>query len=181
MRCPSCGGASHPATGSVLPSGEVVCGPCVRRFWGWASEHGKKTYRVGKRGKGSKYIAFPTGITKKNAKRRTTKRRRSSPPIPLIRLFDDGFSLRYVPGRRIWEAWLMPDDIGKHRVTVGTTAMEAADALMMQEGRKLEPWNFIGREAYETGRLIDLGLGIDSPNVITNRRRRTSRRRTSRR
>ena len=64
--CPSCGGVSHPATGSVLPSGEVVCGPCVRRFWSWASEHGKKTYRVGKKGKGSKYIAFPTGITKKN-------------------------------------------------------------------------------------------------------------------
>jgi len=69
-RCPSCGGVSHPASGSVLPSGEVVCGPCVRRFWSWASEHGKKTYRVGKKGKGSKYIAFPTGITKKNARER---------------------------------------------------------------------------------------------------------------
>lgn len=65
-RCPSCGGASHSASGSLLPSGEVVCGPCVRRFWSWASEHGKKTYRVGRKGKGSKYIAFPTGITKKN-------------------------------------------------------------------------------------------------------------------
>jgi hypothetical protein len=69
-RCPSCGGVSHPASGSVLPSGEVVCGPCVRRFWSWASEHGKKTYRVGPKGKGSKYIAFPTGITKKNARER---------------------------------------------------------------------------------------------------------------
>jgi len=69
-RCPSCGGVSHPASGSVLPSGKVVCGPCVRRFWSWASEHGKKTYRVGKKGKGSKYIAFPTGITKKNPSER---------------------------------------------------------------------------------------------------------------
>lgn len=69
-RCPSCGGASHPASGSVLPSGEVVCGPCVRRFWSWASEHGKKAYRVGKKGKGSKYIAFPTGITQKNSRPR---------------------------------------------------------------------------------------------------------------
>lgn len=66
MRCPSCGGVSHPATGSVLPSGQVTCGPCVRRFWSWASEHGKKTYRVGKKGKGSVRIPFPTGITRKN-------------------------------------------------------------------------------------------------------------------
>lgn len=76
-RCPSCGGASHPASGSVLPSGEVVCGPCVRRFWSWASEHGKKTYRVGKKGKGSKYIAFPTGITQKNPR---TRRPREQQP-----------------------------------------------------------------------------------------------------
>jgi len=62
--CPSCGGVSHPASGSVLPSGKVVCGPCVRRFWGWAGEHGKKSYRVGPKGKGSKYIPFPTGIVK---------------------------------------------------------------------------------------------------------------------
>jgi hypothetical protein len=76
---------SHPASGSVLPSGDVVCGPCVRRFWSWASEHGKKTYRVGPKGKGSKYIAFPTGITKKNmSKRRTSRRTRRNPP-PLYR------------------------------------------------------------------------------------------------
>jgi hypothetical protein len=162
----------------VLPSGEVVCGPCVRRAWDWLAEHGKKTYRVGKKGKGSKYIAFPTGITKKNA-RRTTKRRPSA--IPLIVLTEDGFSLRYVPGRRIWEARLMPDDLGWKRSMIGTTAREAADALMTQEGRKLEPWNFIDREAYETGRLIDLKIGVEHlPGVIVNKRR-TSRRRTSRR
>lgn len=63
-RCPSCGGASHPASGSVLPSGAVVCGPCVRRFWSWAAEHGDKRYRVGPKGKGSKYIPFPTGVVR---------------------------------------------------------------------------------------------------------------------
>lgn len=63
--CPSCGGASHPASGSVLPSGKVVCGPCVRRSWDWLSKHGEKKYRVGPRGKGSRYVAFPTGVTKK--------------------------------------------------------------------------------------------------------------------
>ena len=64
-RCPSCGGASHPASGSVLPSGEVVCGPCVRRFWAWAAKHGEKSYRVGPKGKKATYIRFPTGIEKK--------------------------------------------------------------------------------------------------------------------
>jgi hypothetical protein len=63
--CPSCGGASHPATGSVTPSGKVVCGPCVRRFWSWASEHGKKSYRAGPKGKKAKYLPFPTGVTRK--------------------------------------------------------------------------------------------------------------------
>jgi GNAT superfamily N-acetyltransferase len=50
----------------VLPSGEVICGPCVRRAWDWLSKHGERKYRVGPKGKGSKYVAFPTGITKKN-------------------------------------------------------------------------------------------------------------------
>lgn len=90
MRCPSCGGVSHPATGSVLPSGEVVCGPCVRRFWAWASEHGKKTYRVGKKGKGSKYIAFPTGITKKNPAERDCIKCGGSGRIPRFGHYAEG-------------------------------------------------------------------------------------------
>ena len=64
-RCPSCGGVSHPASGSALPSGEVVCGPCVRRFWKWAAEHGERRYRVGSKGKGARYIAFPTGVERR--------------------------------------------------------------------------------------------------------------------
>lgn len=63
--CPACGGVSHPASGSFdARTGRVTCGPCVRRFWDWAAEHGKKTYRVGPKGKGSKRIPFPTGITR---------------------------------------------------------------------------------------------------------------------
>lgn len=89
-RCPSCGGVSHPASGSVLPSGEVVCGPCVRRFWAWASEHGKKTYRVGKKGKGSKYIAFPTGITKKNPQERDCIKCGGSGRIPQFGHYAEG-------------------------------------------------------------------------------------------
>jgi hypothetical protein len=54
----------------VLPSGEVVCGPCVRSAWDWLAKHGERKYRAGPKGKGSKYIAFPTGITKKNPGRR---------------------------------------------------------------------------------------------------------------
>lgn len=60
--CVSCRGAAHPATGSVLPSGRVVCGLCVRRFWNWAGEHSLKRYRVGPKRKGATYIPFPTGV-----------------------------------------------------------------------------------------------------------------------
>ena len=57
--CLSCGGAAHEATGSVLPSGRLVCGPCVRGFMGWVHEHTKRRYRVGPKGKGAVYIPFP--------------------------------------------------------------------------------------------------------------------------
>jgi hypothetical protein len=94
-RCPSCGGVSHPASGSVLPSGKVVCGPCVRRAWDWAAEHGKKSYRVGPKGKGAKYIPFPTGVLKKN----------TIPPPPIGRRSPQDVlswvKRTYAPGTRI--------------------------------------------------------------------------------
>ena len=61
-KCPSCGGVSHPATGSALPSGRIVCSRCVRRFWKWAGEHALRRFRVGPKRKGAKYIPFPTGV-----------------------------------------------------------------------------------------------------------------------
>ena len=45
-----------------MPSGRVICGPCVRRFWNWAGEHALTRYRVGAKRKGASYISFPTGI-----------------------------------------------------------------------------------------------------------------------
>lgn len=66
--CPSCGGVSHHASGSVLPSGKIVCGPCVRSSWSWFAKHGEKKYRVGPRGRSAKYIAFPTSVTKPRGK-----------------------------------------------------------------------------------------------------------------
>jgi hypothetical protein len=64
--CLACGGAAHPASGMELPSGKVICGPCVRSFHDWITTHSKKGYRVGPKGKGAKYIPFPTGIVKES-------------------------------------------------------------------------------------------------------------------
>lgn len=67
--CIACGGAAHPASGMELPSGKIICGPCVRDFHSWITTHSKKGYRVGpKGGKETKYIPFPTGIVKEGTK-----------------------------------------------------------------------------------------------------------------
>lgn len=50
MRCASCGGVAHPATGCQYSETMIVCGPCVRRFWSWALGHTNKVYRVGPKG-----------------------------------------------------------------------------------------------------------------------------------
>lgn len=59
MRCSSCGGSAHPASGSQISESIIICGPCVRRFHAWVREHQAKRYRVGPRGRGARYIAFP--------------------------------------------------------------------------------------------------------------------------
>lgn len=153
MRCPSCGGVSHPATGSVLPSGEVVCGPCVRRFWSWASEHGKKTYRVGKKGKGSKYIAFPTGITKKNSAERDCIKCGGSGRIPQFGHYAEGVCF----------------DCGG----TGKKRWQEHAQLFLDELRKLGA----GAKADEIAQQFQSRLRVP----VKNSRRRTSRRRTSRR
>jgi hypothetical protein len=86
-------------------------------------------------------------------KRRTGKRKRG--PTIVVHSAMDGFNLQYLPQQGFWEARFISlggGGLDPRRRAVGGTAREAADALMAQEGRKLEPWNYIDREAYETGR-----------------------------
>jgi hypothetical protein len=97
----------------------------------------------------------------------------------------DGFTLRYAPQRGEWEAWVLPDDARRQNSVFGKTAKEAADALMVQEGRELNPWNYIDREAYETGRRLAMPPAMvkfdesGAVRVVENGRR-TSRRIASR-
>lgn len=35
IRCRTCGGVAHPATGCVYSTTFVVCGPCTRDAWRW--------------------------------------------------------------------------------------------------------------------------------------------------
>lgn len=41
MRCASCHGAAHPASGCQYSERVIVCGPCTRRFWAWVRVHTK--------------------------------------------------------------------------------------------------------------------------------------------
>lgn len=35
IRCRTCGGVAHPATGCVYSENFIVCGPCTREAWVW--------------------------------------------------------------------------------------------------------------------------------------------------
>ena len=35
IRCRTCGGVAHPATGCVYSATFIVCGPCTREAWAW--------------------------------------------------------------------------------------------------------------------------------------------------
>lgn len=35
MRCSTCGGVAHPATGCQYSQNFIVCGPCTREAWQW--------------------------------------------------------------------------------------------------------------------------------------------------
>ena len=39
MKCFTCGGAAHPASGSQYSESVVICGPCTREFWKWVRRH----------------------------------------------------------------------------------------------------------------------------------------------
>ena len=49
IRCRTCDGVAHPATGCVYSPTFIVCGPCVRSFWSWVVRH---TNAKGRRRKG---------------------------------------------------------------------------------------------------------------------------------
>jgi len=39
IRCRTCGGVAHPATGCVYSPSFIVCGPCTRSAWAWIRQH----------------------------------------------------------------------------------------------------------------------------------------------
>lgn len=39
IRCRTCGGVAHPATGCVYTPTFIVCGPCTREAWAWIVGH----------------------------------------------------------------------------------------------------------------------------------------------
>ena len=39
MKCASCDGVAHPATGCAWSPKTLICGPCTRRFWAWMMQH----------------------------------------------------------------------------------------------------------------------------------------------
>jgi hypothetical protein len=50
MRCASCGGAAHPASGCQYSETYIVCGRCTRSFWNWVKGHTNMMKRVGPKG-----------------------------------------------------------------------------------------------------------------------------------
>lgn len=57
MKCSSCGGVAHPATGCQYSPTFIVCGPCVRTFWAWVKGHTNRVYRAGPRGV-KRFVSF---------------------------------------------------------------------------------------------------------------------------
>lgn len=47
LYCPSCGVASHPASGCAYSETYIVCGRCVREAWRWIKGHTNILKRVG--------------------------------------------------------------------------------------------------------------------------------------
>lgn len=39
LRCATCGGVAHPATGCQYTPTFIVCGPCTREAWRWLLAH----------------------------------------------------------------------------------------------------------------------------------------------
>jgi hypothetical protein len=64
VKCAACKGSAHPDTGCQYTETCLICGPCVRRFWEWASGNGSRKFRVGPKRKGAEYVPFPTGATR---------------------------------------------------------------------------------------------------------------------
>lgn len=39
LRCATCGGVAHPASGCQYTPTFIVCGPCTRQAWVWLRAH----------------------------------------------------------------------------------------------------------------------------------------------
>jgi hypothetical protein len=52
MKCASCEGVAHPATGCAWSPSTLVCAACARRFWAWVQRHTDARPRM-KKGKPS--------------------------------------------------------------------------------------------------------------------------------
>ena len=50
VKCASCKGVAHPATGSQHSETFIVCGRCTRETWAWVRTHTDRVYRVGPKG-----------------------------------------------------------------------------------------------------------------------------------
>lgn len=48
MRCASCKGAAHPASGCQYSEKTIICGRCVREFWRWVKGHTQPRKKKGK-------------------------------------------------------------------------------------------------------------------------------------
>lgn len=57
MKCASCKGVAHPATGSQYSKNYIICGPCTRSFWTWVKGHTNRVYRTGPKGAKPKVFA----------------------------------------------------------------------------------------------------------------------------
>ncbi len=65
MRCASCKGVAHPATGHQHSARVLICGPCARSWAAWLAKHTRRKMRVGPRGKGSDYFSFYDRVGKR--------------------------------------------------------------------------------------------------------------------
>ncbi len=57
MRCASCKGAAHPATGHQHSAKILICGPCARRWNAWLQSQTKRRFRIGAKGS-KRYTTF---------------------------------------------------------------------------------------------------------------------------
>jgi hypothetical protein len=58
MRCATCQGPAHPATGWFLSPTTLLCGPCAGRFGAWLVQWTSKRKRLDKANRGAGLVSF---------------------------------------------------------------------------------------------------------------------------